>query len=46
MYLLLGLQVQGFSGPFPVDMFYRQWKNTEGQVGQVNDSNDAHIMRI
>ena len=25
-------QVQGFGGPFPVDMFYRQWKNTEGQV--------------
>ena len=24
--------MQGFGGPFPVDMFYRQWKNTEGQV--------------
>ena len=32
--LKTGLQVQGFSGAFPVDMFYRQWKNTEGQVGQ------------
>ncbi len=32
--LKLGLQVQGFMGPFPVDMFYRPWKNTEGQVLQ------------
>ena len=30
--LQLGFQVQGFNGPFPVDMFYRQWKNSDGQV--------------
>ena len=30
--LKLGFQVQGFQGPFPVDMFYRQWKNSDGQV--------------
>ena len=30
--LKLGFQVQGFQGPFPVDMFYRQWKYSDGQV--------------
>lgn len=30
--LKLGFQVQGFHGPFPVDMFYRQWNNSNGQV--------------
>ena len=30
--LELGFQVQGFRGPFPVDMFYRQWKYSDGQV--------------
>ena len=30
MFLLI--QVQGFVGAFPVDMFYRPWKNTDGQV--------------
>uniref|UniRef100_A0A0K2T7H7 CCR4-NOT transcription complex subunit 1 n=1 Tax=Lepeophtheirus salmonis TaxID=72036 RepID=A0A0K2T7H7_LEPSM len=30
--LRLGLQAQGFQGPFPFEMFYRHWKNTEGQV--------------
>ena len=30
--LKLGFQVQGFQAPFPVDMFYRQWKNSDGQV--------------
>ena len=24
--------MQGFQGPFPVDMFYRQWKYSDGQV--------------
>ena len=26
------LQVQGWTGPFPIGGFYRQWNNTEGQV--------------
>ena len=30
--LKLGLQTQGFQGLFPMDLFYRHWKNTEGQL--------------
>ena len=30
--LKLGFQVQGFQTPFPVDMFYRTWKHSDGQV--------------
>ena len=30
--LKLGFQIQGFQLPFPVDMFYRQSKNSDGQV--------------
>ena len=29
---LFFLKVQGFQGPFPVDMFYRPWRNHEGQM--------------
>jgi len=30
--LKLGLQAQGFQGLFPMDLIYRHWKNTEGQL--------------
>lgn len=30
--LKLGLQTQGLQGLFPMDLFYRHWKNTEGQL--------------
>lgn len=30
--LKLGIQVQGLTGPFPVEMFYRAWKCSDGQV--------------
>jgi len=30
--LKLGLQTQGLQGRFPMDLFYRHWKNTEGQL--------------
>ena len=30
--LKLGLQTQGVHSPFPMDLFYRHWKNTEGQL--------------
>jgi len=30
--LKLGFKVQGFQGPFPVDMLYRPWRNHEGQM--------------
>lgn len=28
----LGLQTQGLQGLFSMDLFYRHWKNTEGQL--------------
>ena len=30
--LKLGLQTQGYQGSFPIDLFYRHWRNTEGQL--------------
>ena len=30
--LKLGLQTQGLQGLFPMDLFYRHWKNTDGQL--------------
>ena len=35
--LKLGFQVQGFQTPFPVDMFYRTWKHSEGQVSLIQE---------
>ena len=35
--LKLGFQVQGFQTPFPVDMFYRSWKHSEGQVSLIQE---------
>ena len=30
--LKLGLATQGYQGSFPIDLFYRHWRNIEGQV--------------
>ena len=30
--LKLGLATQGYQGSFPIDLFYRHWRNTEGQL--------------
>jgi CCR4-NOT transcription complex subunit 1 len=38
--LKLGLQTQGLQGCFPMDLFYRHWKNTDGQLSLFQ-----HILR-